>query len=153
MSKKLCFLAIVTMFVSGSLFAGESDWMTDFEKAKKTAKEKNLLILVDFSGSDWCPSCENLEREVLSKAEFLSFAKKNFVLLLLDFPYYKKLPEEQARQNYSLLEKYQIEGYPTIIVLDSSGRLVDKVDYQIARESAAYINYLKAVLKKYKKEL
>jgi len=150
MSKKLCFLAIVTMFVSAPIFAGESDWMTDFEKAKKTAKEKNLLILADFSGSDWCGWCKKLNKEVFSTSEFQSFAKKNFVLLLVDFPKMKQVPENVAKQNNELQQKYGVRGYPTVIIMDADGKVLDTNGYQPGG-AANYVKYLKEVLKKNKK--
>ena len=40
------------------------DWLTDFEAAKKRAAERQVPILADFSGSDWCGWCIKLDREV-----------------------------------------------------------------------------------------
>lgn len=150
MSRKLCFLAIVTMFVSVSLFGAGSDWTTDFEKAKKTAKEKKLLILADFSGSDWCGWCKKLDAEVFSKPEFLTFAKKNFVLVLVDFPRRKKLPENVAKQNLQLQQKYGVRGYPTVLIMDADGKVLDTTGYQEGG-AANYVKYLEDVLKKNKK--
>ena len=152
MKKGLGFLAlvVVALFISTPLFAGDLDWSTDFEKAKKTAKEKNLLILADFSGSDWCGWCKKLEAEVFSKSEFLSFAKNNFVLVLVDFPNRKKLPANIAKQNNGLQNKYRVEGYPTVIIMDASGKELDRTGYQPGGPSN-YVKYLQGVLKKNKK--
>lgn len=150
MSKKLWLLVVAAIFVSAPLLAAESDWMTDFEKAKKTAKEKKLLILADFSGSDWCGWCKKLDAEVFSKPEFLTFAKKNFVLLLVDFPNKKQLPANVMKQNLELQQKYGVRGYPTVLVMNADGKVLDTNGYQPGGASN-YIKYLEGVLKKNKK--
>ncbi|OGV32440.1 MAG: hypothetical protein A2020_01965 [Lentisphaerae bacterium GWF2_45_14] len=153
MKRTLGVLVVIAaaLFIStSSLFAGGSDWTTDFEKAKKTAKEKNLLILADFSGSDWCGWCKKLDAEVFSKAEFLGFAKKNFVLVMVDFPRMKQLPSNVMKQNNALQAKYKIEGYPTVIIMNAVGKELDRTGYQPGGASN-YVKYLEGVLKKNKK--
>ena len=74
--------------------AAEGPWLTDFEEAGKQAAKEDKAILMDFTGSDWCGWCIKLDKEVFSKKEFLDFASKHLVLLEVDFPRKKKLPEE-----------------------------------------------------------
>lgn len=123
------------------------EWLTDFETAKKIATEQNLSILANFTGSDWCPWCIKLEQEVFSTPEFKEFAGKNLVLLLIDFPSKKKLPEEQATKNRDLANKYRIEGLPTILLLDPQGNVIGRTGYQEGG-AKAYIEHLKTLLTK-----
>jgi protein disulfide-isomerase len=109
--------------------AAKSGWLTSFEQAQKEAQAKNRLLLMDFTGSDWCGWCIMLDKEVFSKAEFKEYASKNLVLLELDFPRRKQMPPEIAAQNERLLMKYGIQGFPTIVVFDSSGKPLGALGY------------------------
>ena len=88
--------------------------------------------MLDFTGSDWCGWCIKLNKEVFSKEEFADYAKKNLVLVEVDFPRRKKLSEEQKKANEALQEKYKIEGYPTLVVLNGDGKQVGKLGYSDA---------------------
>ena len=109
--------------------AEELNWLTDLPKAQAQAKKENKLVMLDFTGSDWCGWCIKLNKEVFSKSEFADYAKKNLVLVEVDFPRGKKQTEEQKKANQKLFEKYKIEGYPTIIVLNGEGTQVGKLGY------------------------
>ena len=61
-------------------------WLVDFEKAKAQAAKEGKSILMEFTGSDWCPPCIQLEKNVLSQEAFKTGAPKNFILLKLDSP-------------------------------------------------------------------
>ncbi len=106
--------------------AAEGDWLTDFSKAQAQAKTEKKMVLMDFNGSDWCPPCKALRKTVFSSPEFLDYAKKNLVLVDVDFPRQKKQPEELKKANQALAEKYSIEGYPTVIILSSDGKELKK---------------------------
>jgi len=51
------------------------------------------------------------------------------VLVEVDFPRAKKQSAELKKANQALQEKYKIEGYPTIIVLDSAGKKIGETGY------------------------
>ncbi len=104
-------------------------WMTDYEAALAKAKKEKKFVLADFTGSDWCGWCIKLKEEVFSKPEFLEWAKDNVVLLELDFPKQKQLPDELKKQNDKLAREFHIEGYPTILFLDRTGKKVDRSGY------------------------
>ncbi len=89
-------------------------WYTNINKAHQLSKTTHKPIFAFFTGSDWCGWCKKLQRDVFDKPEFLSWAKKNVILLELDFPRGKQLPPEQMQQNYSLQQTFQVQGYPTI---------------------------------------
>lgn len=110
--------------------AEELQWMTDLPKAQAKAKAENKLVLMDFTGSDWCPWCIKLNKEVFSKPEFIEYAKKNLVTVEVDFPRTKTQTPEQKKANQALQEKYKIEGYPTVVVLNSEGKKVGELGYQ-----------------------
>lgn len=107
----------------------EASWLTDFQKAQAEAKAGHKLLLVDFTGSDWCIWCMRLEAEVFSKPEFAEFAKDNLVLVRADFPRAKPLSAEVRKQNQELARQFAISSFPTIIVLNSEGKAVGLLGY------------------------
>jgi thioredoxin-related protein len=121
--KAITWLASVTMGVAAltaSAFATTPEgWTTDLTKALEQAKAENKSVLVEFTGSDWCPPCMAMRKNVFSKKEFVDAASKKYILVELDFP--KGDPAVKAK-NEPLAQKYKIEGFPTVILLDSSGK-------------------------------
>ena len=109
--------------------AAELEWLTDLPKAQAKAKAENKLVLLDFTGSDWCGWCIRLNKEVFSQPEFAKYAKDNLVLVEVDFPRRKVLSAEQKSANDALQKKYEIKGYPTIIVLNGDGKKVAELGY------------------------
>ncbi len=107
---------------SEAAVAAEFEWLTDLPAAKTKAKAENKLVLMDFTGSDWCPPCKKLKKDVFSSAEFAAFAQASLVLVELDFPQSKQQPEALKKANAALSERYKIEGYPTVIILDGDGK-------------------------------
>ena len=112
--------------------AGE--WLTDYKKAQQEAKATNKLLLVNFTGSDWCGFCIVLDRQVFSQSQFKDYASKNLVLLEIDFPRmggpkWKAQSDTLRNQNVELAQKYGVFGFPTIVVLDGDGKMVGQLGY------------------------
>jgi thioredoxin-related protein len=123
---------IVSLFalcVVAQLQAGDLKWETDLPKALEKAKPDNRLVMVDFTGSDWCGWCIKLNKEVFSTPEFAKYAEKSLVPVEVDFPRKKVLPDSLKQANEQLKQKYKIRGYPTIVVLNSSGKEVGRLQY------------------------
>jgi protein disulfide-isomerase len=126
--KHLKYLVLLYGLAIGTA-AHAATWLTDLPAAKAQAAREGKIVLVDFTGSDWCGWCMKLKAEVFSQPEFEEYANKNLVLVEVDFPRRKKLSEEQQKANFALQEKYKIEGYPTLIVLDGEGKKVGELGY------------------------
>jgi protein disulfide-isomerase len=120
--KKLIFGTFVALTLMGATAGESSLWLTDFSKAQAQAKADKKLVLLDFTGSDWCPPCKALHKNVLSKPEFEAYAKTNLVLVEVDFPNQKPQSAELKKSNEALQEKFKVDGYPTIIVLNAEGK-------------------------------
>jgi protein disulfide-isomerase len=126
--KTLCSLLLACLaFVR--LEAAEGGWTTDFAKALQQAKAEKKLLLLNFTGSDWCGWCIKLNKEVFSQPEFKSYAATNLVLVEVDFPRKKPQPAALKKANRELANRYKIEGYPTLIVLTSEGRVAGELGY------------------------
>jgi thioredoxin-related protein len=109
--------------------AAKATWLTNFETAQARARSEKKLLLIEFTGSDWCPPCIMLGRQVFSQPEFKDYAAQHLVLLEVDFPRKKELSAEQRAANEKLAEQFGIYGFPTVIILDSSGRKIGELGY------------------------
>ncbi len=110
-----------------SIFLVTTGWETDFDKAQKRAREEHKMILLNFSGSDWCIPCIRLHKELLETAAFHQYADSSLVLLEADFPRLKKnqLSKEQQKKNDALADKYNPMGsFPLTMILDEDGRVI-----------------------------
>ncbi len=124
----LCsFLAILALTSTAALAA--AGWGDDYEKAIVQAKAEKKLVLLDFTGSDWCGWCIKLDKEVFSQTEFKTYAKDNLVLVELDFPRGKPQSKELKEQNGKLQKEFGVRGFPTIIVLNAEGKKVGQLGY------------------------
>jgi thioredoxin-related protein len=124
MTKKpwLAGVAVGCLALGLTLMGADGEWLTDMTKAQAKAKAENRLILVNFTGSDWCPPCKMMHAEVLTQKEFVDYAKEKLVLMEADFPRRKAQGADLKRSNQALMEKYKVRAYPTFLVLDASGK-------------------------------
>ena len=124
-------------------------WLTNFPEAKREAIQKHQLILLNFSGSDWCSSCIRLHREVFETDTFKNFAAENLVLINADFPRLNKhqLPKQLQNQNDSLADKYNPNGkFPYTLLLDANGKVLKDWDDGYPKETvAAFVEEIKKV--------
>lgn len=131
--------------VFASMVIVRADWTTDYKAALVLAKAQNKLVLLDFTGSDWCGYCKLLDNEVFTQQSFKDFANKNYILVTVDFPHEKQLPDDVKQQNDALNQRFHIEGFPTLIVLDASGKeLGRQVGYGPGTGPDAVISKLKS---------
>ena len=114
-------LPIVVAACIAPCFAAEG-WLTDMDAAKKEAAEQKKDLMIEFTGSDWCPPCMQLRANVFSKPDFQKEAQKNFVLLELDYPRSKEQSAEVKAANRKLAEQYGVTSFPTIVFADASGK-------------------------------
>lgn len=128
MKRILSSLAFSLLLVT-TLFGNDSAWSTDYDAALAKAKSEKKLVLMDFTGSDWCGWCIKLDKEVFGKKEFKDYATNNLILVVLDFPRRKAQSAKIKEQNKKLSDTFQIKGFPTVVVLDSEGRKVGELGY------------------------
>ena len=116
------FLFAPLLLLSLVLTAPAAEWGVDYAAALKKAKQENKVVILDFTGSDWCAACMKLKKDVFSTPEFADFAKKHLVLVEVDFPMKKKISPEQKAANEKLEQQFNVEGYPTVVLVDPSGK-------------------------------
>ena len=122
--KKIIFLSLFALlsfsaFSQTDSYEAENEgWLVDIDKAFAESQETGKPILANFTGSDWCGWCTRLTKSVFSKKEFQTWADDNVVLLELDFPKRKQLPQKYQQQNAQLRDAFSVRGYPTIWVFN-----------------------------------
>ena len=118
-------LLLLTSLVSGGIIASSEaaeGWKTDYTAALAEAAKENKMVLLDFTGSDWCGWCIKLQKDTFSKPDFKKFAQESLVLVELDFPRGKTQSDELKKQNEELAEKFGVQGFPTLVLLDPQGK-------------------------------
>lgn len=109
------------------LMSANVGWRSDFNKAKEEAKKENKLILLKFSGSDWCVPCIRMDKEIFGQDTFRNFAQHNLVMVNADFPRQRQKPitREIRMQNDALAEQYDKQGhFPYTVLLNADGKVL-----------------------------
>ncbi len=101
-------------------------WLTDYDQALKIAKKENKPMLILFTGSDWCPPCKVMHKDLFHNKEFIELSKQ-FVLLFVDFPRRKQLPQKQQEHNYRIASKYHRGGVPTMVFVTPDEVIITKI--------------------------
>lgn len=112
-------------------FLPGTTWMGDFDSAKIEAAKEHKMILINFSGSDWCGPCIRLRKEILESATFENYAADHLVLVRADFPRQKKNQpaKDQVKRNEALADKYNADGkFPYTLLVDENGKILKAWD-------------------------
>ncbi|RLW68562.1 MAG: hypothetical protein B6D68_03395 [spirochete symbiont of Stewartia floridana] len=120
--KRIYALAVILIYVTTLVFAEypPKGWTDDIIEGAERARQEDKMLLLNFSGTDWCIWCKKLEANIFSDPEYGEWANDNLVQVLLDFPSSIEQSERVVRQNQALQQFFGIRGYPTIMVLDSN---------------------------------
>lgn len=146
--------SILSLMVAGAgllMVAGcpAAEWLSDPDAAVAQAKEESRTMLLEFTGSDWCPPCKYLRAHIFPHEAFQSFVEEQkLVLVELDFPRNaEKLTPEQRATNEAWRVRYNVTSFPSILVLDGTG-----APYAVVTSANTkvedYMVRLKAALKK-----
>lgn len=123
-------------------------WEPNFETAKKNATEQHKLILLNFSGSDWCGPCIRMHSEILADPNFLKMASLNLVMVNADFPRSKKKQPLGTikKQNESLADKYNPQGkFPFTVLLDANGKILKTYEGLPAQTAVQFTNEVEKI--------
>lgn len=133
-------MAVIAAFLLAA--PASAQWLTDYDAALRQAKKEKKLLLLNFTGSDWCGWCIKLKKEVFDTDEFKKYAAQNLVLVEADFPESKPQPRALKKQNEALLDKYKVEGFPTLVVIAPEGKALGGLGY-VDGGPAAFIEELR----------
>ncbi len=125
-------LALAALPLAAPTLGEGAQWHADFDEAVKVARAENKDLLVDFTGSDWCVWCIRLDDEVFKHAEFLDEIQKKYVLVALDFPNDEEIKAKvpNPERNDELRAKYEIQGFPTVLLMSPDGVVFGETGYQ-----------------------
>ena len=137
------------------IFSPSVVWLGNFNEAKTEAVQQHKLIMINFSGSDWCGPCIRLRKEILESETFEDYAAQHLVLVRADFPRQKKnqLSADQVKLNDELADKYNDEGkFPYTLLVDEKGNVLYRWDGFPDETPVQFVNQVDAVVSKYKSE-
>lgn len=106
------------------------NWLVSHEKAVAKSKESGKPIFAFFTGSDWCKYCSLLDHQILNTETFAKWSKENVVLLELDFPRETPIDPKLKEQNEALVARYQVSGFPTVLILTADGKPILRAGYE-----------------------
>lgn len=112
------------------------------------AKRKHELILLNFSGSDWCGPCMRMRKEIFDSDIFSKMADSNLVLMNADFPRNKKnqLDKVTTKQNEMLADKYNPSGnFPFTVLIDPDGKVLKYWEGLPKIDAAAFAQQVKSI--------
>ena len=127
---RLSSIFFIVFFILSLPLLSEVKWETDFNKAIKKASLEKKDVFAYFTGSDWCSLCKVLKKEVFDKDGFLEAVQKDFVILKIDFPKKKTLSDIEQQRNDKLAADYSVEGFPTVLLIDTASRVFAKTGYK-----------------------
>jgi thioredoxin-related protein len=137
---------LIALFGSILLSTG---WETDFNKAQQSAQSEHKLILLNFSGSDWCGPCIRMHKEIFEKSGFSDYASDHLVLVNADFPRLKKheLSKDQQEKNDKLASRYDTDGvFPLTVLLTPGGKILKEWKGFPSVSAEEFTNQVKAVV-------
>jgi thioredoxin-related protein len=124
------FLAALFFIGVSTMQAQELKWHTDVKEAIKVSNKEKKPLMMFFTGSDWCGWCIRLQNEVLKTPEFTKWAKKNVVLVELDYPRRTAQSEEIKKQNAELQQAFGVQGFPTVYFAKATANKEGKVNFE-----------------------
>lgn len=129
-------------------FISSVNWLGDFKQAEIEAAKSHRLILINFSGSDWCGPCIRLRKEILESVAFENYASESLVLVRADFPRQKKnqLAKDQVKKNETLADQYNPEGkFPFTVLVDEHGKVLKRWDGFPNVSSEKFVDEIKPI--------
>lgn len=133
--------------ISSYLIKPEYDgkWLQDYSEGLKLARLYNKPLLLFFTGSDWCGYCEQMQENIFKTEEFAK-KSKDYILVELDFPRGFELPENIRMQNDVVMNAFNIEGFPTIVLESSNGMPIGGFGYTASQSVSDFFETIEKSL-------
>lgn len=142
--RSILFTAVCCSFFSAAFAAAPEGWTEGFtDQVREKAEKENRCVLLLFTGSDWCPACRVLEKNVLGSENFVKLTEKEILPVWVDFPRQMKQKPSLRKSNEELLDKLLGENaaFPTTVLLDPKGKVLGKIVGAVSAD--AYMALLK----------
>jgi protein disulfide-isomerase len=127
--KRFFSILFASCLLASSQMEAALNWSNNYAESIERSNQLSKPVLIFFTGTGWCSWCTKLEREVLETAEFSRIIDDQFIFLKADFPHYS--PAAMAASPYKpLMDRYGVDGFPTIVVVDSRGNKLFSMGYE-----------------------
>jgi thioredoxin-related protein len=143
-------LIISLLLLCTSFIAMSASWRTDFDQVKKEAAQQHKLIILKFSGSDWCIPCIRMEKEIFNSEAFTHFAESDLLMVNADFPRQKQHQPSKSvmKVNDVLAAQYNKAGhFPMTLLLNEDGKVLKSWDGYTGAAPADLIAQIKSLRK------
>ncbi len=131
-----------------SLAAKEPPFLDNYDQAMEMAAKSKKTLFMVFLGSDWCPWCQKMNREIFEDPDFLKETENLFVFLRLEYPRSQTLSHDIQTQNERLKNSYRVSRFPTVILVDPKKGEIARLGY-LPGGGKAYAEELKSLLSDY----
>lgn len=98
--------------------------MYPLQEAMEKAKREGKMVFADMSAI-WCPTCRKLDQVVFSDEQVKAVLNKYFVFSRIDY---------DSEEGEAFMQRYQVSGFPTLLVLDSNGNKMGQVPLTFSPE-------------------
>jgi thioredoxin 1 len=88
-----------------------------FKEALAKAKKENKQVMMDCF-TTWCGPCKFLKSKVFTDKALGEYMNKNFICVAMDY---------ENGEGPAIAQMYPVDGYPTVILMDSGGKVKNRV--------------------------
>lgn len=120
---------IALLLMIASLTTAEAAFLEDYSEAAKLAVMQNKPLLLFFSGSDWSGLSMKMKNEIFQAEDFTQKLQDQLICVEIDFPRHHQIDSNFARRGEVLKNRYQVEEFPSLVLIDPEGRLIAKLGY------------------------
>jgi len=105
---------------------GAIAWHRDLRRAIEVARAEGKLIVADVY-TDWCGWCKEMDKKIYSDPAIVALSREQVFL---------KVNAEDGGQGQTFAAQMRVKGYPTTIILDGTGRVLNIAQGYIASPEA-----------------
>ena len=107
-------------------------WFCDYDDAMEKAQQTGKAVAVFFHSSD-NDNSRKFKTERMENNKFKNKMRDRLLVLYMDYPNNAdtrkdKRYREQVQHNTRIAEKFHVSMYPTVIILDSTGKEIGRLD-------------------------
>lgn len=89
---------------------------TDYQQAVALSRDSGKPMLLDFTAS-WCPPCKYMKKHIWPDEQVQQLLTDRVIMVVIDV---------DERDNRSLMQHYDVDAMPTLVIADADGRILAK---------------------------
>ena len=146
---KIASVAIIILFLFNPGAFALDQWKSNFEEAKRIARQENKSILAIFYLLEDRDPSQKIVQEIFSQEEFKKYALENLALYWVGIPGGIKRGE-QVKKLQQFWKRFKAYATPAVLSLDATGKELTRIEGYQTGTSTAYLVDLKEMVKKQK---